>query len=226
MSSENEYSLTSSSNYSELDSELDSELNSESEEMNNIDLTGDILESYNIIYEIGHGAYSLVWLAYDITDQKFYAIKVQNYDDYEEGIDEVNILKKLPNDCKYLNKMKKTFVEERFVDDKVRKFICSVFELCCNNLDSIMRKGDLKYRKGFGKDSKKLFYQSCKAVDILHNKLKIFHGDIKPDNMLLVGTNNLDQTIIDEYKKYNFNEAYKKLKEKFWLEKGKNIKNI
>ena len=68
-------------------------------------------------------------------------------DDYVEGKDEVKVLKGIPKDSKYINRLKDYFVESRFVGDKVRKFICSVYELCCGNLDSLARKG--KYKNGY-----------------------------------------------------------------------------
>ena len=58
-------------------------------EQQNIDLNGDILENYNIITELGSGAYSRVWLGFNVQDNKYYAIKVQNSDDYEDGKDEI-----------------------------------------------------------------------------------------------------------------------------------------
>ena len=60
-------------------------------EQQNIDLNGDILENYNIITELGSGAYSRVWLGFNVQDNKYYAIKVQNSDDYEDGKDEIKI---------------------------------------------------------------------------------------------------------------------------------------
>ena len=104
-------------------------------EQQNLDLIGDTINNYNIISELGSGAYSRVWLAYNISDEKYYAVKVQNSDDYIDGKDEINILKKIGNRCQYINRLIDTFVESRFIDSKIEKFACSVFELCGCNLD-------------------------------------------------------------------------------------------
>ena len=50
---------------------------------------GEILEEYNIIKLIGRGSYSGVWLAFCISDLKYYAIKIQNPEDYNDGIEEI-----------------------------------------------------------------------------------------------------------------------------------------
>ena len=89
MSSDNSSSL-STLEYSNTETSTDYT----DSEQQNIDLNKDILENYNIITELGSGAYSRVWLGYNLQDQKYYAIKVQNSDDYEDGKDEIRILKK------------------------------------------------------------------------------------------------------------------------------------
>ena len=58
------------------DSETNSETNSDTsdyssdEQVNNLDLKGKILKNYNIISELGRGAYSIVWLGFNINDNK------------------------------------------------------------------------------------------------------------------------------------------------------------
>ena len=51
------------------------------------DFEGKIVEDYNIVKLIGRGSYSGVWLGYCIGDSKFYAIKIQNPEDYKDGVD-------------------------------------------------------------------------------------------------------------------------------------------
>ena len=210
-------------NSSELNS---SELNS-SEDDNKYNLhylKGDIINKYNIIEEIGRGGFSIVWLGFNIQDGNYYAIKVQNSDDFEEGKDEIRIIKKLKH--KNVTKLVDYFIEERFDDDNIlQKYICSVYELCCGNLDGLARKG--KYKKGYPQELVLKFYnQLYDGLDYLHNTLKVFHGDIKPDNILLKGINNRDKVLIDYYTKQNFIEKYSKIKRAYWLEKGYNLKNI
>ena len=62
----------------------------------------------------------------------------------------VNILKKIPPNEQYINKLVDYFVEVRIDenDDSIEyKFMCSVYKLCCGNLDGLSRKGE--YANGF-----------------------------------------------------------------------------
>ena len=92
-------------------------------EQQNIDLNGDILENYNIITELGSGAYSRVWLGYNIRNNQFNAPKVQNPEDYKDGISEIQVLKGLPKNENLL-KLNEYFV--RKIGSK--KFLCSAYE--------------------------------------------------------------------------------------------------
>lgn len=207
-----EYSSSSVNNYSD-------------DNKDNFDLQGEILNKYNIICEIGRGAFSIVWLGYNISDNKYYAIKVQNYNDYEDGMDEIEALKRIKHNTGYLNTMIEYFIEKRKVDDEYVKSICSVYELCCGNIDKIARKG--KYPNGYPEEVVNvIFKQLVIAINDLHNKNKMFHGDIKPDNILLVGLNNYDKKIIEMYEQSNFIDTYTKIKQMYWVEKGRDLKNI
>ncbi len=211
--SSSEHSRSGSSSNSEHSSSYAS-----SSSDNNIDLTGDIINNYNIISSLGKGSYSRVWLAYNISDNKYYALKVQNPDDFSDGKDEINILKKIPNDEIYINKLVEYFVETRFVDENPTNFICSVYSLCSGNLDGLARKG--KYKNGYPEHIvKKIFKQVLMALNTVHTKLNGFHGDVKPDNILLCGVNNRDAKYIKMYSKHNFGEIYTKTKKEYMLEK-------
>ncbi len=186
----------------------------------NLDLTGDIFNNYNIISLIGKGSYAKVWLGYNIGDGKYYALKIQNPDNMDEGKDEINILKKISSDNKYINRLVEYFVETRFIDEEPTNFLCSVYELCCGNLDGLSRKG--KYKNGYPEHIvKKIFKQTLDALYTVHYKLNGFHGDIKPDNILICGINNKDKKNISMYNKHNFNEIYNKTKKEYMVEKKK-----
>ena len=73
------------------------------EEENKLYLEGDIINHYNIIYQIGKGGYSTVWLAYNINNSKFYALKVHDPNDYDDSIDEVKFVKTLPSEPNCFN---------------------------------------------------------------------------------------------------------------------------
>ena len=134
-----------------------------------------------------------------MNDDNFYAIKVQNSDSYSEAKDELKIMKRLPKDVKYFNHLVDYFV---FVKDD-EKYLCTVFELHCGSLDDFIRKGD--YKDGFPREVVDIIYkQILLGLDCLHNRLKVFHGDIKPDNILLRGRNNRDKNMIRLYQESNF----------------------
>jgi len=205
--------LKSNSELESDNSELESD-NSESiseddiiEQTDNLDLEGSIINKYNILTELGRGSYSIVWLGYNIESSKYYAIKVQHPNEYKEGIEENKFMKKLPLYIDSLNKLIDDFVVIR--DEK--KFLCSVYELHCANLDCIIRKGN--YNNGLPEHiAKNIIIQLLEACDYLHTKLKVYHGDIKTDNILLKGKNKKINSIINLYNKMNFNEIYSQAK--------------
>ena len=191
------------------------------EQDENLELTGDIIKNYNVICELGRGSFSIVWLAFNVTNNNFYALKVQNPNEYKDGLSEIKFVQKLPTQPKLFNNLVEYFVEIK--NDK--KYLCSVWELHCSNIDSLIRKG--VYNNGFDLETvKKIMKQLIEAVKILHKKFKVFHGDIKSDNILVRGLNDKDNFIIQKYKHENFFETYSEAKKKVWISKGKDLKQI
>jgi len=184
----------------------------------NLDLTSKLLNKYNIINEIGKGADAIVWLAYNVEDYKFYAIKVNEPNEYKKGLEEFKFLKKLPK-IQVFNQLKDNFTEQR----ENRKYACGVFELQTGNLDSLLRKSELENGLPV-KIVKKMMMQLFQAIKFLHQKLNVYHADIKTDNILLKGQNNFDKKIIEQYTSYNFNSKYLELKKEY-LAKDKKILN-
>ena len=92
-------------------SESDCSLSSDEEYCgdNGEEFREEILNSkYALIEKIGYGSYSSVWLAYSIPDDNYYAIKIQNCEDYDEGVFELRILRKIKElKNKYINNLKK-----------------------------------------------------------------------------------------------------------------------
>jgi len=177
------------------------------DQTDNLNLEGSILNKYNILVELGKGSYSIVWLAYNIENSKYYAIKVQHPSEFKEGKEENKFMKKLPSNLNFFNKLIEDFIETR----ESKSYLCSVYELHCCNLDCILRKGN--YNNGLSIDCvKNIMIQLLEACVHLHNKLKICHADIKTDNILLKGTNKYISCIIELYDKMNFNEIYSSAK--------------
>jgi len=209
--------MSSESNESEVSLSSDEDL----EQDNNLELEGNIINNYNVICELGRGAFSIVWLVYCIKDNKYYALKVQNPHEYKDGLSEINFVKKLPKNPQVFNNVIEHFTEIR--DNN--KFLCSVWNLHCSNIDSILRKG--KYNNGFPAHIvKQIMKQLVEAVRILHKKCRVFHGDIKSDNILVKGINDKDKFIIERYNKANFFGKYSQAKKDYWIKKGKSLDSI
>jgi len=173
---------------------------------------------YLLIKKIGYGAFSSVWLSFNFTNNQYNAIKIQNHDDYEEGAIEVKILTKLKkNNCEYLSNIVDNFIEIK--DDN--KYVCMVFELCACNIYQIIRHNRNKLSEDI---VKKIIKQTLIATNELH-KLKYYHTDIKPENILLVGKNSVIQDIIKDYDKNNFMDIYNGLKKNFFDKKNLDLKN-
>ena len=211
----------------ETNSETNSESISESSDENtsqkdNLDLNSKIINNYNIIYELGRGSYSIVWLAYNINSQKFYALKVQNPTEYNEGINEIKFVKRLPENPNVFNNLIDNFIE--IIDNK--KYLCSVWNLHCTNIDGLIRKGS--FNSGLSLDNiKHIMKQLITAINILHQNFRVFHGDIKTDNILIKGLNEKDEFTISEYIKENFNDKYINEKQNYWINhKGNNLNTI
>jgi serine/threonine-protein kinase SRPK3 len=227
LSSDPEKSSTSDNESSEYDTSDDdvSDVSVSSDEVeghsNNIDLYGKLLNKYNIINEIGRGADAIVWLAFSMEDNKYYAIKVNEAKEYKRGLEEFKFLKKLNPNLYYFNHLKDSFVEMK----QGKKYTCGVFELHTGNLDTLIRKGE--YPNGLSIPIiKKILYQLLLALKHLHINMRVYHADIKTDNILLKGQNEYDNYIINQYNSFNFNKKYQELKKEYWLGKGKSIESI
>ena len=217
MSTENSDCESNTSDLSDLSVSSDENL----AQTNNLELTGEILNNYNIICELGRGASSIVWLVYNITNDKFYAMKVQDPSEYKAGVSEIQFVQKLPKNPNVFNNIIEHFTEIR----NKNKYLCSVWELHCSNLDSLLRKG--QFKDGFPINMvNSIMKQLVDALCILHRKFKVFHGDIKTDNIFVKGINDKDMYIIDKYKSMNFFDLYSKAKKDYWNDKGKSLERI
>src|SRR5437899_2322695 len=100
---------------------------SDSDELN--ELTGLLLNSkYLLITIIGKGTFSIVWLKLNIKNYKYYAIKMQNTEDYDSGMFEVNVLKKVSGEkCPYINNMIEHFIYDS--DEIDGRHVCMVFDI-------------------------------------------------------------------------------------------------
>ena len=171
-------------------------------------LKGELLNNkYLLIHKIGEGSFASVWFSVNIVNSKYYAVKVQNPEDFENGVDEIDLLKRFSQEkCKFINSLIEHFVYER--EDGVS--ICMVFELMIGSVYDVMKNG--KYIEGFPlKTVKTIIYQLLIGMDIINRKHKILHTDIKPENILVVGKNIKTEKMICELnKKSNYTNIFKK----------------
>ena len=182
-----------------------------------------INNEYILIKEIGSGVYSTVWLSYNYKNNKFFAIKIENEEDYEYGIDEIKLLNKiLKLNSKYINNIVDSFIIK---NNNESENVCIVFDLLAGDIYSTIKEG--KYSKGLPIIIvKKIIYQLLLAINSLHTKLNIIHTDIKPENILFQGYNTKNLELINEFNKYNFNKIYSSLKKKNRRKKLSNEKLI
>ena len=74
----------------------------------NLNMCGFVLKNKHILLQkLGSGRFSIVWLSYNVLDSKFYAVKVHNVADGDEGNDEIFIqhVKLNPEGVFYVEKL-------------------------------------------------------------------------------------------------------------------------
>jgi serine/threonine protein kinase len=192
--SDNEESDNSSISCDENSDAVSTSSDEKLEHSDNLNFSGQLLRNYNIIYELGRGSYSIVWLAFHRNEKKFRAIKVQDSSDFKEGLDEIKFVQKLPKHPNIFNNLLEYFIENK----NNKKYLCSVWNLHLCNLDTLIRK--CNYKEGLPLNIVKIIMkQLITSLYILHTKFKVYHGDIKTDNILVKGINNRDKFICDKY---------------------------
>jgi len=202
---------SNSSNY--LSNSYSNSSNSESSDdyriENHDDFKGNVLNNkYILINQIGSGSFATVWLALNIKDNSYCAIKMQDSDEIESGKEEINLLKKFNNSkCQFINTINDHF---EYKNEDGDTFVCMVFDLLAGSLYDIIRIG--KYSNGLPLNAvKSIIRQLLIAMDVIINKHKILHTDIKPDNILVVGINNKVLDMIEQVKNNkNFNNCLNK----------------
>jgi|LakMenEpi03Aug12_release.lakeMendotaPanAssembly.Ray.scaffolds.fasta_scaffold131404_2 serine/threonine-protein kinase SRPK3 len=154
---------------------------------------------YIMIKKLGKGTFSSVWLAYSYSKDNFYAIKIFNRYDYENGKKEKEIYDKIKKIdinntlMSYIECFDYGTDELGDTDDSDNKSIlmhfCMVMKLMgCSTYNLLKYK---KYERGLPPSLvTNIIKQLLLGLSNLH-KANIIHTDIKPENVLV---ENLDET--------------------------------
>lgn len=172
---------------------------------------------YVLIEKIGYGTFSAVWLAYkfdDPTGKHFYAIKVQHQEDYDDGLKESQYLEKLKAlNCPYIIYMYESFMYLPPGSKIKTPHVCMVFDLLVGSTYQLIKKG--KYENGLPEVIvAKIVKQISIALNVIKNKLNACHTDIKPENILIKGTDTRIKIFQDLFLQEEFPQKFKILCDK------------
>ncbi|CAF96118.1 unnamed protein product, partial [Tetraodon nigroviridis] len=142
---------------------------------------------YHVIRKLGWGHFSTVWLAWDIQEKRFVAMKVVKSAEHytETALDEIKLLKSVRNtDPSDPNRERVVQLLDDFKISGVNgTHVCMVFEVLGYHLLKWIIKSN--YQGLPLPCVKSIIRQVLQGLDYLHAKCKIIHTDIKPENILL-----------------------------------------
>ncbi|XP_061731326.1 SRSF protein kinase 1b [Nerophis ophidion] len=149
---------------------------------------GDLFNGrYHVIRKLGWGHFSTVWLAWDIQEKRFVAMKVVKSAEHytETALDEIKLLKSVRH-TDHSDPSRERVVQ--LLDDfKISGMngthVCMVFEVLGYHLLKWIIKSN--YQGLPLPCVKSIIRQVLQGLDYLHTKCKIIHTDIKPENILL-----------------------------------------
>ncbi|XP_035008041.1 SRSF protein kinase 1b isoform X1 [Hippoglossus stenolepis] len=149
---------------------------------------GDLFNGrYHVIRKLGWGHFSTVWLAWDIQEKRFVAMKVVKSAEHytETALDEIKLLKSVRNtDPNDPNREKVVQLLDDFkISGMNGTHVCMVFEVLGYHLLKWIIKSN--YQGLPLPCVKSIIQQVLQGLDYLHTKCKIIHTDIKPENILL-----------------------------------------
>ena len=192
----------------------DDDLTSDDEEEVSKNIVGEVFNNkYYCIKYLGRGTFSRVWLVYDIIDNKYFAMKSQFEEFYEDSKHEINVMKKINNKHKSDSRIVKLY--DHFSIGKKNYMIyellgISLLELFRETTDSDESNSDNDRESNSENSDKRIPKEVVKTIikDILlglseaHNK-NIIHTDLKPENILLNIYNPKIKETIDYFNSFN-----------------------
>ncbi|XP_047204187.1 SRSF protein kinase 1b isoform X2 [Girardinichthys multiradiatus] len=149
---------------------------------------GDLFSGrYHVIRKLGWGHFSTVWLAWDIQEKRFVAMKVVKSAEHytETALDEIKLLKSVRNtDPRDPSREKVVQLLDDFkISGMNGTHVCMVFEVLGYHLLKWIIKSNYQ---GLPQPCvKSIIRQVLQGLDYLHTKCKIIHTDVKPENILL-----------------------------------------
>lgn len=149
---------------------------------------GDLFNGrYHVIRKLGWGHFSTVWLAWDIQEKRFVAMKVVKSAEHytETALDEIKLLKSVRNtDPSDPNRERVVQLLDDFkISGMNGTHVCMVFEVLGYHLLKWIIKSN--YQGLPLPCVKSIIRQVLQGLDYLHTKCRIIHTDIKPENILL-----------------------------------------
>jgi len=149
---------------------------------------GDLFQSrYHVIRKLGWGHFSTVWLAWDLTEKLFVALKiVKSASHYTEtAVDEMKLLRMVhtsePDDPGYPHVVQ--LLDDFRINGIHGSHVCMVFEVLGHNLLKFIIKSS--YRGISIPMAKTILQQTLLGLNYLHTKCNVIHTDIKPENILV-----------------------------------------
>jgi len=190
------------------------------------DFEFDVLKNdFLILYKLGSGAFSTVWLTYQLSKNEFFALKIQNHDCYDAGMLEKNCLEVTSGfETNCLIKL----IESFEIEKEGNTYLCMVLELAIDSAYYLLKKFKKINKTALPpKIMKKLHDDICEGLSYLHAN-DLIHTDIKPENILVCGKDKRLKVIKDKLKEIKFKEVCEQQLEQFKKKfdfKNKNAKD-
>lgn len=149
---------------------------------------GDFFQGrYHVIRKLGWGHSSTVWLAWDLHEKSYVALKIVKSAPHfiETAVDEMKLLRTIhtsdPSDSGYSHVVQ--LLDDFKIDGIHGSHICMVFEVLGHNLLEFVIKSS--YEGISIPMAKAILKQTLMGLNYLHTKCQVIHTDIKPENILV-----------------------------------------